>query len=240
MIGNEGVNTKTSIVFLWMALSVTAWARLGETKLECMDRYGQAIASLPGIGNLTGVDVYMKDDIAVSLFFVRTTGQDARCGLVIYSRLRPEVQSEPPAPVQAEGRSVVLPAGEITTNEQATLLGMMPGRWEDYAPPPSLVGRPDKVIALGGMLTPTTKNRNSASSVVKQAYEVLYPPHKRVMNGSAPKDIAHNGSKEFAFRIGGGVALCSCDAVPAIAAWADYMAAERAKASRKKDGLRGL
>lgn len=235
------MNKKACIVVLWMALAVTAWARLGETKLECMDRYGQAVASLPGIGNLTGVDVYVKDDIAVSLFFVRTSDEDARCGLVIYSRLRPDMQSEPQVVAPSGRRGMVVPVGEITTNEQDVVLATLPGRWEGYAGPSSLKGRSDKVISIGGPSSPTIKNREVTSLAVKKAFEVLYSPNARKTFGSTPKDIAHIGPKTFAFRIGGGLAFCSYDAVGALDAWTDYVEAQRAKAQRaRKDGVKGL
>ena len=226
------------LLVCWFAFAVTASARMGETRAECMERYGLAVTNVPGFGDLASVGVYVKDDIVVSLFFIKTDGQAERVGMVIYSRAWPDIG---PDTRRNERHNNIL-VSEITTNEQVALLATIPGRWEDYALPASaLAGRSNKVIPLTDLTSPTEKNRDAASLAVRKAFRGLYAPRLRLLVNSAPQDIVHNGPKMFAFRISGGLALCSYDAVAAITTWAEHVLAERTKVNRlRKDDLRGF
>jgi hypothetical protein len=218
--------------------AVTAHARMGETKVECMDRYGEGVTNLPGIGDLTGVDVYLKDDILVSLFFVKTGGQEARAGMVIYSRVWPGEEPDVRHKVRSDGAIMTA----ITTNEQVALLATIPGRWEEYAvPPPALAGKSTKVIPLTNLASPTEKNGDVTSRAIRKAYNGLHTLGLRSFVSYVPKNVAHNGPRLFAFRIGGDLVFCSCDAVPAITKWAEYVTEERTKVDRlRKNDLKGF
>lgn len=226
------------ILVCWSVFAVTSHARMGETKVECMDRYGEGVTNLPGIGDLTGVDVYLKDDIVVSLFFVKAGGQDARAGMVIYSRVWPGVEPEERRSVRRDGAMMT----EITTNEQVALLATIAGRWEEYAvPPPTLAGKSTKVIPLTDLASPTEKNCDVTSRAIRKAYNGLHKLGLRSFVPDTPKNVAHNGPRLFAFRIGGDLVFCSYDAVPAITKWAEYVTAERTKVDRlRKNDLKGF
>ncbi len=208
---------------LWIAgcltmIALSAHARFGETKVECMDRYGDSLTNYPGVGDITSVDFYLKGNIVVGLWFIRGSGTSAasepRVGMIFYSRVKP---NETPRVFKHKE----LPP-TLRKEEMDAFLNTTPGRWEDYSPPPSLAGRPDKVIPLTSMPSPTIRNRDAVAETVKNTYERIYPPALRY-GGSTVTNLAHNGPKIFACKIGGGLAICSHDSIPALKEWIRYI-----------------
>lgn len=207
-----------------MLLAACALARMGETKAECMGRYDQCFTNYPGIGDVTSVDFYRKGDIVVGLWFVRGAAANAepRVGMIYYSKIRPtdtprisDRPGLPSAPAQEDKQG-------ISKEDIDAFLATIPGRWEDYSPPPSLAGRPSKVIPLTSMPSVTIRNRDATASVVQRVYRKVYPPALRY-EGTNMTHVAHNGPKLFACRIGGGLAICSHDAVQPLTEWVNYM-----------------
>jgi hypothetical protein len=203
-------------IIVWaLVLSSSAEARLGETVEECQRRYGAAVTNYPGHSDLGSVAVYVKDGISVTALFTKRAGSDARASMVIYSRLRPDA------------RGVVIPPPEINEKEQAALLETVAGRWENYDPPPGLAGKPNKVVPVSTQPSITIRQRDATEEVLKKVVEALYAPPISIWTHSTPKNIAHNGSKVFAFRVARGVAICSQDGAEAIRAWADRVISDR-------------
>ena len=196
--GGRAMKCSSCLLIGLFALAFTANARIGETREQCQQRYGQPVTNYPGDSALAGCDVYVKDGIAISAFFVTNARKETRAGLVIYSRMRPDVEG------------VLLPPPEITSDEQTSLLGTVAGRWENYDTPsrfaekptkvlpgspgnslepasgfarkpakviPSLQdGKSTKVIPLSTQPTLTEKQRDTARQTVQKAAEALYQP----------------------------------------------------------------
>lgn len=204
------------LLVCWLAFAAVASARLGETREECHQRYGQPVTNYPGEGPVAGCEVYVKDGIAISVVFVKTAKQESRAGLVIYSRTGPAAHN---------GNGI--PAPEITPAEQTALLATVAGRWDNYDPPAALAGKPGKVVTVETKPSITQKQRDSAVEAVQKAIEAVYPYSLRVWFGRVPQDVGHNGPKVFAFRAARGLAICSSDASTPIAAWADRVILEQ-------------
>lgn len=210
-----------------------AFARMGETKAECMGRYDQCFTNYPGVGDITSVDFYLKGNIVVGLWFVRgaTANAEPRVGMIYYSKIRPTDtpriltrHNPPPAPGQED-------KDRISKEDIETFLATIPGRWEDYSPPPTLAGRPAKVIPLTSMPSVTIRNRDATAGVVQKIYQKVYPPGLRYA-GTNMTHVAHNGPKIFACKIGGGLAICNHDAVQPLTEWANYMDQLTSKAAQ--------
>lgn len=199
-----------------------ATARLGETPAECQRRYGEAVAKYPGHAGVAGVSVYVKDGLSVVAFFTKSPVKGTRAGVVIYSRLRPDVQRG----------SYATP--KITDGEQRTLLETVPGRWKSYNAPPGLEGKPEGLKSISSRPSLLIKYRDATAKAVRRTVKTIYPANLDFWTGAPPENIAHNGSKTFAFRVARdrGVAICSYDATKAIAAWADRLVAEKQNAKK--------
>ena len=60
----------------------SSYGRIGEGYRQCVERYGKALAALPGLGHALGVAGFEKSGIVVTAFFDRSTRQ---CFLIMYT-----------------------------------------------------------------------------------------------------------------------------------------------------------
>ena len=81
------MRTRQAIVAISIASALfvvpSGYGRIGEGYRQCVERYGKAIAALPGLGHALGVAGFEKSGIAVTAFFDRSTRQ---CFLILYTR----------------------------------------------------------------------------------------------------------------------------------------------------------
>ena len=81
------MRTRQAIVAISIASALfvapSSYGRIGEGYRQCVERYGKAIAALPGLEHALGVAGFEKSGIAVTAFFDRSTRQ---CFLILYTR----------------------------------------------------------------------------------------------------------------------------------------------------------
>jgi hypothetical protein len=177
--------------------------------------------------------------MVVSVFFVKTEDKmDERVGMIYYSRAWPFEYPDP----RRKDRSTRVLTADITTNEQAALLATVPGRWEHYSTNETgLAGKSENVLPLTDYETPTEQHCEAAENAVRVACKALNCARGGSSSVIPVQAVAHKGPKLFAFRVGGGLALCSYNSAPVLKAWGHRWIAERTKVDRlRKDDLKGF
>ena len=189
-------------------------ARIGESIPQCTQRYGEAVTNFPGLGAVTAVNQYEKDDVTITIWFVRTVYRDARAAMVLYS----------PAPPDS---SAMYTIRQMSEDESNALLKTAPGQWEPYKQPEKLTGRPAKVIAISSSPSLIETRRDQVRAILKNAIDALYP--NGIFSGVEYwiKDIGHNGTQLYCFEALKGISIVSFDESPAIAKWANSRIAKR-------------
>ena len=81
------MRTRQAIVAISIASALfvapSGYGRIGEGYRQCVERYGNALANLPGLGHALGIAGFEKSGIAVTAFFDSSTRQ---CFLILYTR----------------------------------------------------------------------------------------------------------------------------------------------------------
>lgn len=201
----------------------TAFGRLGENIGQCQERYGAPSRVIPGSNGIYQVGVYQKSGLEIITVFVGADSNSAKVGMILYNK----------EPRSASG----IPFNHMQSDEETTLLATVSGKWESYTPPPTLsVGRGIKPMTAQPSLV--EKRRAESLQGVNGVISILYPP---LTLTARTADLLHNGNTLFAFRIAGGMALVSYDAVAPIQRWSEAARLERELAKRppprKMDGL---
>jgi hypothetical protein len=190
-----------------------AAARLDETPAQCQQRYGNPVRAIPGSNGVAMAYFYNKQGMEIIAVFVGRSTNDAHVGLIFYSRIGKNIPG--------------LRIGPPTPEEESALLATVPGRWENYALPPTIQSAvKDKSI------TPVTsvleKRRAECWSIVQSFGKSEYS----MSSWPTLADIGHMGNTRFAFRIPAGVAFAFYDAIPAIQKWHNEIQRQNANAKR--------
>lgn len=175
------------------AFSQCVMARIGETIPECTQRYGDAVTNYPG---LDAVNQYVKNDITITIWFVKSGYGAARAGMVLYTRV---------------------PAGELPSynekklseEERNGLLSTVQGKWEPYKKPDQLAGRPTQMISMGTSPGIMETRRDQVKQTLENALLAQFPSPLLGNVKYYIKDIGYNGSQLYAFEAMYGLAIGS-------------------------------
>ena len=190
-------------------------ARIGETIPQCAQRYGVAVTNYPG--ETVAVGQYIKNDITVTVWFVKRPYNPARAAMILYARMpaAEEVSSAQVKPISAQ--------------ERTALLETVSGKWTSFKPPEKLAGRPDGIIPI--MSTPgiMETRRDQVRPVLESALKALFPYPWLSKREYGEYDIGYADAKTFGFEAMRGIAIVAYDDIALIGKWADERIAERRK-----------
>lgn len=225
-------------VLIWGFLVGDTFARYGETPEQCVERYGAAVTNLPGYGDVDQVAVHSKDDLSITVFFIRGYDKKITAGMIFYSQQKP-----------FSGYTLFK---DMAVDDENTILATVKGQWSQDKPTVGL----EKAKPAGGNVNsmgrispnstiPKITSISNGSGIIgatgekvakalPDVFRIIYPREIKY----TPTPISHNGLHIFAFRVLHGVAICSDDKIPAISNWAKYIRDQNVKpASKPISGL---
>lgn len=191
-------------------------ARIGETIPQCAQRYGEAVTNYPG--ETVAVGQYIKNEITITVWFVKRPYNPARAAMILYARM--------PVAAEAVSSTQLKP---ISEEERTALLETVPGKWTPYKPPEKLAGRPGNIIPVASSPGIMETRRDQVRPVLESALKALFPYPWLSKSEYGEYDIGYADAKTFGFEAMRGIAIVAFDDIALIGKWADERIAERRK-----------
>ncbi len=208
---------------IWAVLCGESFARFGETPEQCVERYGAAVTTLPGHGDVERVAIHSKDNLSITIVFFRGADNKSTAGLIFYSSAKPF------SPVFYFG-------SDIAPENEVVILSTVKGQWTQDKPVKGLEGAKafgGNKNSIGRLVPSSTLPKNTPISngpgitaersdkvakTIQDFLRIIYP--NEVTYTLVP--ISHNGARIFAYRVVHGVAICSVDTIPGLSLWIDH------------------
>jgi hypothetical protein len=225
------MRTRQAIVAISIASALfvapSGYGRIGEGYRQCVERYGKAIAALPGLEHALGVAGFEKSGIAVTAFFDRSTRQ---CFLILYTRTNAGHIMEDASLTEAQIDSLMasLNVSWVSTDDddQSSRRSAMSANKVGFNKTPTWKKNLDLAQSAAKAFTDALERGRSAHINAKdEKCQAIFD--SLPLYGLRLNSYRRSGDNLFAFTVHGGLGarqgllLINSDAASAISNWAE-------------------